>query len=199
MATREATHIYQSIINDYKNLLNHQKVSKYYEHDCRAWLFIGLWHTPSFPLGTIFMLPKFCMFRKFFFSYIAFQNLLLVECNPAWKVSVFEVFLVHIFPHLDWIQRDSISPYSVQMRENTDQKNSEYWDFSRSAKHRFKQFWCVESKNLIIVQFFIHQTETFVALSFHLFKCFVGCNFHHLWVFFFILSDKICLIGKFKL
>ena len=28
----------------------------------------------------------------------------------------------------------SISPYSVQMRENTDQKNSEYGHFSRSAR-----------------------------------------------------------------
>ena len=25
----------------------------------------------------------------------------------AWKVAVFGVFLVHIFPHLDWIQRDT--------------------------------------------------------------------------------------------
>ena len=31
-----------------------------------------------------------------------------------WKVSVFEVFLVRIFPHLDWI-----FPYLVWMRENT--------------------------------------------------------------------------------
>ena len=36
------------------------------------------------------------------------------------KVSVFGVFLVRIFPHLD-----RISPYSVPMRKNTDQKNSD--------------------------------------------------------------------------
>ena len=36
-------------------------------------------------------------------------------------------FLVCIFLHLDWIQ------YSARMRENTDQKNSEYGHFSRSA------------------------------------------------------------------
>ena len=41
----------------------------------------------------------------------------------AWKVSVFGVFLVRIFPHLDWIlEIVRISPYSVEMRENTDQK-----------------------------------------------------------------------------
>ena len=27
--------------------------------------------------------------------------------NTAWKVSVFEVFLVRIFPHLDWIRSDT--------------------------------------------------------------------------------------------
>ena len=31
----------------------------------------------------------------------------------------------------------SISPYSVRMRENTDQKNSEYGHFSRSDKPYF--------------------------------------------------------------
>ena len=48
----------------------------------------------------------------------------------AWKVSVFGVVLVHIFPHLSVLR--SISPYSVQMRENTDLNNSEYGHFSRS-------------------------------------------------------------------
>ena len=40
-------------------------------------------------------------------------------------MSVFGVFLVRIFPHSD-------SPYSVQMRENTDQKISEYEHISHS-------------------------------------------------------------------
>ena len=39
----------------------------------------------------------------------------------VWKVSVFGVFLVRIFP------------YSVRMLENTDQRNSEYEHFSRSG------------------------------------------------------------------
>ena len=41
----------------------------------------------------------------------------------AWKVSVFGVILVRIFP------------YSVQMWENTDQNNSEYGLFLRSGLH----------------------------------------------------------------
>ena len=40
------------------------------------------------------------------------------------KVPVFEVLLVRVFPHSDWIR--SISPYSVRMRENMDRNNSEY-------------------------------------------------------------------------
>ena len=43
LATREAARVYQFITNNHasfhfwwkENLLNHQKVSKYYEHDCR--------------------------------------------------------------------------------------------------------------------------------------------------------------------
>ena len=53
----------------------------------------------------------------------------------AWKVSLFGVFLVRIFSHSNWIWNDlrSISPYSVRMQENTDQKNSENGHFLRSA------------------------------------------------------------------
>ena len=45
------------------------------------------------------------------------------QLYTAWKVSVYGVFLVRIFPHSDWIRRDT--EYSVGMRENTDQENSE--------------------------------------------------------------------------
>ena len=54
----------------------------------------------------------------------------------AWKVPVFGVILVHIFPHSDWIRKDTlrkISPYSVRMRENADQNKSEYGHILRSA------------------------------------------------------------------
>ena len=39
----------------------------------------------------------------------------------AWEVSVFKVFLVHIFPHLDWIRRDTpyagkYGPVKIQIR-----------------------------------------------------------------------------------
>ena len=54
MATRKETPVYQFITNNHasihlwwkENLLNHQKVSKYYEHDCMQkilLLFMALW------------------------------------------------------------------------------------------------------------------------------------------------------------
>ena len=46
-------------------------------------------------------------------------------------MSILGVILVRIFPHSNWIRRDA-EYHSVRMRENTDQKNSEYGNFSRS-------------------------------------------------------------------
>ena len=52
-------------------------------------------------------------------------------------MSVFGVILVRIFPAFSRIRTEygeilRISPYSVRMRENADQNNSEYEQFSRS-------------------------------------------------------------------
>ena len=60
---------------------------------------------------------------------------LLMKTGTAWKMSEFGVFLVRIFPHSDWIL--CISPYSIRMRENTDQNNSEYEHFLRSVVNSF--------------------------------------------------------------
>ena len=53
-------------------------------------------------------------------------------------MSFFGVFLVRIFPYSDWIRRDT--EYSVRIRENTDQKNSEYGHFSRSEYNWLNRF-----------------------------------------------------------
>ena len=58
----------------------------------------------------------------------------------AQKVFIFGVFLVCIFQHSDWIRTDSISLYSVRMRENTDQKNSEYQHTSSSVREKPRFF-----------------------------------------------------------
>ena len=48
-------------------------------------------------------------------------------------------FLIRIFLHWD-IYEDLLckSPYSLRMRENTDQKNSEYGQFPRSSQEIMK-------------------------------------------------------------
>ena len=56
---------------------------------------------------------------------------ILLSILTVSKVSVFLVFLVRIFPHLDWIRRD-LSLFSPNA-ENTDQNNSKYGHFLRSA------------------------------------------------------------------
>ena len=101
-------------------------------------------------LITIFSVKtlQFCVIRTSdslsFFTVItaARLRLILLESNrinlrfdlyfTAWKVSVFGVFLVRIFPHSDWIRRKRISPYLVRMRKSMNQKISEYGHFSRS-------------------------------------------------------------------
>ena len=43
--------------------------------------------------------------------------------STSWKVSVFGVCLVHIFPHLDWIQRDT--PYLSVFSPNEEKHGQE--------------------------------------------------------------------------
>ena len=48
-------------------------------------------------------------------------------------MSLFVIFLLLLFPHLDWLREiQSISLYSVGMKEITDQTNSKYGHFLRS-------------------------------------------------------------------
>ena len=55
------------------------------------------------------------------------------KLNTAWKMSKYGVFLVRIFPHSDWIRRDTPS-YSARMRENTDQKKLRIWTLFTKCK-----------------------------------------------------------------
>ena len=94
----------------------------------------------------------------------------LVDGSTAWKVSVFVVFLVRIFPHSDRIRRDRVSSSiwislsrlhiflnSVQILENADQRNSEYEHFSVSTSKTYK--------------YFVHSTAFFRKFSPHCAAC----------------------------
>ena len=61
--------------------------------------------------------------------------MMIQENITVQNVSVFRVILVHIFSRIqtEYEEIRSISPYSVQMRENANQNNSEYRHFSRNV------------------------------------------------------------------
>ena len=66
---------------------------------------------------------------------LKFMKIVFITAVTAWKVSVFGVFLV--------------PAYSVEMRENTDQKDSEHGHFSRS-----EGLWNKERINYLTQQYF---------------------------------------------
>ena len=88
-----------------------------------------LW-TGKCQLGLLHFTEK--IFHRQWRKFGPMENTFQYNFFTAWKVSVFGVFLVRTFPHSNWIWRD-ISPYSVRMRKNADQKNSKYGHFPRSV------------------------------------------------------------------
>ena len=74
----------------------------------------------------------------------------------AGKVSKYGDFLVRIFPYSDWIKRFTRkSPYSVQIRENKDQKISVFRHFSRSVYFSNTQILYLKIYSLLVVKFWI--------------------------------------------
>ena len=88
----------------------------------------------------------------------------------AWKVSVFGVILVCIFPHSAWIRRDTI-----QMWEKANENNSEYGHFLRTENVCFREKEADKNKWSIMcfsVMFFEVQDRIFLQL-----KTFILCQF----------------------
>ena len=102
--------------------------------------------------------------------------------TTAWKVSIFRVSLVLIFPHSDWIWSISLQ-YLVRMRENMDQKNSEHEHFSCSEEpsqilhaKRFeggvcRQRHCIQKRELFLKNPYRRcVTEFWIRFWYYLFK-----------------------------
>ena len=87
---------------------------------------------------------------------LAHYSPVLKKSVTVWKVSVFGVILVCILLHSDWV-----SPYSVQMRENAEQNNSEYWHFLRSAFYMTSCRLCSMSTLWIYYDCIVHKCSTF--------------------------------------
>ena len=66
------------------------------------------------------------------------KNLVFAFLHPAWKVSKYGVFLVRIFPHSDWIRRDTsyLSVFSPNAGKYELEKNSVFGQFSLSGLDR---------------------------------------------------------------
>ena len=62
--------------------------------------------------------------------------------STAWKVSVFGVFLVHIFPHLDWIARDAeyLFVFSLNAGKNGPEKLGIWKLFTQCRKLSLAQY-----------------------------------------------------------
>ena len=80
---------------------------------------------------------------------ILWRLLIYLKWFPSVRVSKVNIrhcvtsvcgdILIHIFPHSDWMQKDilRISPYSVWMRENTEQNYTGYGPFLRSVEQLY--------------------------------------------------------------
>ena len=89
-----------------------------------------------------------CEFFFFFLYKLSYDE----NSITAWKVSVFEVILVHIFPHSDWIWRDMkyLSVFSL----NAGKYSSKYGHFLRSSYCVRALFFSVKLILLYIQNFY---------------------------------------------
>ena len=79
----------------------------------------------------------------------------IVSISTAWKLSVFRVILARIFPHSDWIRRDTeyLSVFSPNAGKKADQNNSEYGQFSCSV--HLTSYLCFYLKIITLSLWFI--------------------------------------------
>ena len=105
-------------------------------------------NSSSFRISSFFMTIRKLLFHQAFslFGPILFDrdcSVLHFSTPLREKCSNTEFFLVWIFPNLDWIREiRSISPYSVQMQENTDQQKLRIWTlFTRCSHSQPMFFW----------------------------------------------------------
>ena len=89
---------------------------------------------------TSFSLITFNLIRSFLFLFELFY------CFSLRKKFPYSDFFWSVFPRIqtEYGEIRSISPYSVRMRENTNQKNFEYEHFSRSAYHLYRLVFVIK-------------------------------------------------------
>ena len=79
----------------------------------------------------------YCEFNLNLFEFLWNYHYYYYKSLTVWKMFIFGVFLVCIFPYSDWIRRDTeylsvFCPNAAKCVKNGDQNNSEYGHFLRS-------------------------------------------------------------------
>ena len=92
--THRQTHTHLSMLLLYENILISKQTQKLKDTTYTL-------HKNACTNGLYEVLPSF------------FVNFFELFHDTAWKVSVFGIFLVRIFPHLDWIWRDTLYPVFI--------------------------------------------------------------------------------------
>ena len=112
--------------------------------------------------------------------------------HTAWIVSVFGIFLVRIFPHSDWIWKDS--PYLSIFSPNAGNKgpeNSECGHFSRSTTSQY-----IFTQSIKILDEFQADSQclinTEIVLMYFLFALYP--NFDFCWYTFTKMLEHMCLV-----
>ena len=116
-------HWVKYFVNEKRSLLTastyfcFQKLWDVFFHDELFWRKQCHWKTMSLEWITFCSLTKRIMFSDDCTMHVTLVSYI------TWEVSLFGVFLVRLFPHLDWIRKCTpYFSYSVQMRKNPDQK-----------------------------------------------------------------------------
>ena len=124
------------------------------------------------------------------FFHVCFPIFMFFFCvggggDTAWKVSVFGVFLVHIFPHLDWTRGDP--PYLSVSSLNAGKNGPEKLRIRTLFLHWKSQVWSAlvdERKHLLLL--FPRYLSCYVIYQIHVFwfSHFKALAFYYEWWLF---------------
>ena len=102
------------------------------------------WHTQVWSLKYLFL----TIILLFLTLYCYFYQLFLFSLT-SWKVSKYGVFSGPYFPAFGLnTERDSISPYSVRMRENAEQKKTHIWTLFTQCVYSIN--WVIKNKYIML-------------------------------------------------
>ena len=117
--------LFAKIVNYFRKQLHLRRFSRFWVllWVCSCWL-------------SWLNLPFFMLHEIFSSSLVELQKSFI---STAWKVSVFGIILVRIFPHWDWIRRDT--EYLSVFSPNTEKHGLKWWCWWKLQSYRIL-LWC---------------------------------------------------------